>query len=546
MALDGHLENSRPARPAVIRHTPVPPPAGPAIWWLAPGLIISLGVHFVLFCLLLIVNFGQAATTDQQETTMIETKVEENTQEKNLENPDIGMDPDLPTNYNFNRKEDVSVPGPVNPTEAVGIFEAPDGAPKTVAPPPGFGGNSGQGGGVDGPIAGKGNLFGTATGMGGPKLVAGGFGGRSGATRETMVREGGGNGQSEAAVAAGLIWITQHQAPDGRWSLDAFPSHGKCNCTGFGQQNDIAGTAFGLLPLLGAGQTHKGTGKNSKYAKHVERGLKYLIAKQARDGNFGGGALYAQGLATIAMCEAYGLTSDPQLKGPAQRAVDYVANAQRDAGGWDYGPKGAGFDTSVGGWQLMALKSAQMSGLNVSKESMSKANRWLDSASSPDGGSYAYRSAAGSGSGGRMTAVGLLCRQYLGWGPRNPGLLKGVQNLRGGPPSQANKDLYYYYYATQVMHHIGGDAWDFWNEGKVDKGAKLIGMRDLLIQAQDKGGDAKRPHHRGSWTPQGDGICGAGGRMMSTSLALLTLEVYYRHLPLYRRDMSGGKDMDAQ
>src|SRR5262249_47668303 len=172
--------------------------------------------------------------------------------------------------------------------------------------------------------------------------------------------------------------------------------------------------------------------------------------------------------------------SDPQLKGPAQRAVDYIANAQRDAGGWDYGPKGAGFDTSVGGWQLMALKSGQMAGLHVSADAFSKANRWLDSASSPDGGSYAYRSSASSGTPGRMTAVGLLCRQYLRWGPRHPGLIKGVENLRKLPPDKALKDLYYYYYATQVMHHMAGTAWEFWNEGKNEKGEKnAIGMRDL-------------------------------------------------------------------
>src|SRR5206468_12279405 len=110
------------------------------------------------------------------------------------------------------------------------------------------------------------------------------------ATRQRMVEEGGGNGPSEAAVAAGLKWLHYHQAPDGHWSLDNYNNFARrelangefeyirCNCAGHGINNDIAGTAFGLLPLLGAGQTHRGTGqKGSIYTKDVERGLKFLL-----------------------------------------------------------------------------------------------------------------------------------------------------------------------------------------------------------------------------------------------------------------------------
>src|SRR5262249_46042896 len=150
-----------------------------------------------------------------------------------------------------------------------------------------------------------------AGGMGGPRMLPGGFGGRSGATREQMVREGGGNTLSEAAVAAGLKWLSQHQAPDGHWSIDGFQAHGKCNCQGKGNHNnDVAGTAFGLLPFLGAGMTHKpGSSGSGLYTKNVERALKYLIAKQNKEtGDFAGGYMYANGLATIALCEAYGLT----------------------------------------------------------------------------------------------------------------------------------------------------------------------------------------------------------------------------------------------
>jgi hypothetical protein len=492
-------------------------------------LILSFIVHVVAVCMLFLVNVQSSnADTAGMENSVIETKVEDAaTKPPDLENDEIGNDPEVPTNYDNNRIETVSVPGAVNVDQAAGIKDAPEGLATTLPPPPGFGDSRGQGGGVESDKAGAGNLVGFAGGMGGPRLLAGGFGGRSGATRQQMVQEGGGNTQSEAAVAAGLKWMAAHQAPDGHWSLDGFNQHGHCNCTGFGTSNDIAGTAFGLLPFLGAGQTHKGTGeKGSIYAKNVERGLSYLLGKQSREGDFGGG-MYSHGLATIAVCEAYGLTSDPRLKTPAQHALNFIVGAQNGKGGWDYGPRGPRTDTSVGGWQLMGLKSGQMAGLEVPTRAMSGAARWLDGVKGDDVGSgYGYD---GPGETPTMTAVGLLCREYLGWGPRNPGLAKGVQKLLNWPPGN-QPTMYYHYYATQVVHHIGGAAWEAWNPK----------MRDLLIAKQDKG-DAKHPHHKGSWSPAGDSLGSSGGRIMVSSLSLLTLEVYYRHLPLYRREMGTNK-----
>jgi hypothetical protein len=133
-----------------------------------------------------------------------------------------------------------------------------------------------------------------------------------------------------------------------------------------------------------------------------------------------------------------------------------------------------------------------------------------------------------------MTAAGLLCREYLGWTPKNPGLFNGVKYLAGNPPDQI-RSIYYQYYATQVMHHFGGESWTNWN-------AK---QRELLLKTQDKGTDPKHEHQAGSWPPVvGDSNGAAGGRLMQTSLSLLTLEVYYRHLPLYRRQEAVKKEMD--
>jgi hypothetical protein len=524
--------NSQPTRPqaaAVIRYIPG---QGDADRWrrLLPAWIISFGIHIGLVILFLILNFRLNAETIVPEEQVIETSVDTEVKLPNLENDEIGMDPDLPTNYNVPRIEDVSVPGAVNPNEAVGMANAPDGPPQTLPPPPGFGG--GQGGGLDSDKAGSASLFGSAGGMGGPKIMPGGFNGRSGAARQQMLREGGGNTVSEAAVAAGLKWLAQHQAPDGHWSLDGFRQHGRCNCTGEAQtNNDIAGTAFGLLPFLAAGKTHKRSADNETYYKVVEKGLKYLATKQNAQGYFGGGPYYAQGLATIAMCEAFGLTSDAALKPFAQRAINDIARAQNANGGWDYSPGTVRTDTSVSGWQLMALKSGQMAGLEVPKNALENSARWLDRVQlNSDGSGYGYD---GPGDTPTMTGVGLLCREYLGWGPRNPGLIKGVKKLmKDSPPEPYLNNMYYYYYATQVMHHFGGEAWQKWNPR----------MRDTLVARQDRGMDRAHPHQKGSWSPAGDAHGGAGGRVMTTSLSLLTLEVYYRYLPLYRRDMAVNKD----
>jgi hypothetical protein len=357
------------------------------------------------------------------------------------------------------------------------------------------------------------------------RLTPGGFGGRTGDVREQLLRDGGGTKQSEAAVALGLQWLAKHQERDGHWSLDGFNHRAGCTCTGPGAKYDIAATALGLLPFLGTGETHLGARPHTNI---VNKGLNYLISRQQKDGSFSAN-MYEHGLATIAMCEAYGLTGDARLKPHAQAGLNYIAHAQSDAGSWRYGAGQQGLDTSIGGWQLMALKSGQMAGLNVPKEILTRADRGLDAVMDQASFGYGY---ASSGTGVTTTAVALLCRQYRGWGPKTPQLAEGIKIVEANPPNWGN--VYYCYYATQVMHHMGGERWQQWNEGTDAKGNRIHqGMRDLLIAKQDKD---PTMHSCGSWNPAGDVHGAAGGRIMVTSLSLLTLEVYYRHVPLYGRD----------
>jgi len=76
---------------------------------------------------------------------------------------------------------------------------------------------------------------------------------------------------------------------------------------------------------------------------------------------------------------------------------------------------------------------------------------------------------------------------------------------------------YYWYYATLALYQSGGDPWRRWNEA----------LQKNLLAAQRLDGT-----WAGSWDP--DPVWGrCGGRVYSTALCTLCLEVYYRYLPLY-------------
>ncbi len=533
-------ENSRPkpaAKPALIREPSVPMGrTGVSLLLVFPAVLISClfngGILFALYLL------SAPASAGASRPPLEETKAEAIVQADPAPEPEskdpltitdvdpAAQEPDTNINYKLDRKDEVSVPGVVNPDEPVGILNGSKDNPPTNLPAP-YGLGMGQGGAIKGDMPGTGSEIGMPGGYslrGMP--LAGTFYGRSGATRNKALRDGGGTKETEAAVALGLKWLVRLQARDGSFPLDGGRFKDR------GQSNDTAGTAFGLLPLLGAGYTHKKAKNSSEnpYDKPIEKGLAFLMRKQdKKTGNLGGG-MYAHSLAAIALCEAYGLSQDPALRRPAQMAIYYLVKAQHSAGGWRYSPNEPG-DTSVTGWVVMALKSAQMANLDVPEMTMKKAISYLNDCCDDATQSYGY---VGKGGSPTMSAVGLLCRQYLqNWGSQNLKMIKGVEkNLEVLPPGRS-KNIYYYYYATQVLHHFGGDSWKKWN----DK------MRSNLVQTQEKnatpGSDVQ-----GSWSSVGDGHGAAGGRLMITSLSLLTLEVYYRHLPLYYRDM-GEKRLAA-
>ncbi|MFO0877280.1 MAG: prenyltransferase/squalene oxidase repeat-containing protein [Gemmataceae bacterium] len=334
--------------------------------------------------------------------------------------------------------------------------------------------------------------------------------------RTLLLREGGGNMKTEEAIERGLEWLANHQDSSGKWATDGFHLAGKCNCLEPGQKFDVAGTAFGLLPFLGAGETHK----QGKYRKTVLRGLVYLLQQQKPEGKFSDSA-YENALATIAICEALGQTRDRTLLfAPAQKAVNFIAGAQHSEGSWGYSP-GAKGDTSVSGWQFSALKAGLYAGLSVPGTAFTRTGLFLTQVAEPNGLGFGYNT---PGAGRATTATGVVCREYLGWSPRHPGVTKAIEHMLR-PENFVSKEkpsIYFLFYATQAMHHAGGEAWESWNPR----------ARELLLDLQDKGEDERRSHQKGSWSPTGDEWAEQGGRLMFTSLALLTLQVYYYHVPL--------------
>ena len=352
--------------------------------------------------------------------------------------------------------------------------------------------------------------------------AVGGFGGRRGSSRQHLVASGGGNLQSEEAVAHALNWLKNHQAASGSWNfrLELGPCRGRCKDQGRLGNAQNGATAMGILPFMAAGQTHL----DGKYKQVVKRGLAYLVNNMKVNRNGGsfvdGGTFYSQGLASIAICEAYAMTRDKSLLLPAQRSIAFITYAQDPVGGgWRYGVGQQG-DTSVVGWQVMALKSGHMGYLNIPPNVIAGVHHFLDSVQAENGAAYGY---SAPGDRPSTTAIGLLLRMYLGWEHDNPALRRGVERLSKIGPSKL--DMYYNYYATQVLHHYGGEMWDRWNQQ----------MRDYLVNSQVRN---PKSHEDGSWHFNFGHSTDSGGRLYNTSLATMILEVYYRHLPLYGEEVS--------
>ena len=379
-------------------------------------------------------------------------------------------------------------------------------------------------------MAGSPDMFST-----GPSNVGGasyGYGSAGG-----VVARAGGTQASENTVATALGWLAANQLADGSWSFRHGGAAGDYANPGTWPSTTGA-TGLALLPFLGAGQTHK----DGKYKATVYRGLKYLVGQMEvtrKGGDLRGEstAYVWQGIAAIALCEAYAMTHDKALAEPAQRAIDFIA-ATQDAktGAWPSKP-GRRPDTVVAAWQIMALKSAHMAYLKVPEETVKRADEYLARAAVDDGAKYGRHGPHHVDD--TATAAALLCRLHLGRKnaltgsvlgsgnlplarpdrepPATP-LARGVKHLSGSGPAEHH--AMENYFITLLLHQTEGEPWKQWNQE----------IRNRLVNAQAGDGPEK-----GSWFDPNDPRATNGGRLWQTALAVMTLEVYYRHLPIYRK-----------
>ena len=254
------------------------------------------------------------------------------------------------------------------------------------------------------------------------------------------------------------------------------------------------------------------------------KGLDFLLAQQKPDGDLRGSSkavgMYCHAMATLALCEAYALSLDEKLREPAERAVAFLARARaRDGMAWRYLPGAQVGDTSILGWVVMALKSARESGLPIPGQASIQRGTlaWLDRvATGPDKGLARYQPWEPVTA--TMTAEAWVCRQFLGVGGPGASSTEAAASLLKNESDRGESNFYYWYYGTLAMYQHGGEPWTRWNDR----------VRDKIVGLQRPSG-----HQAGSWDPD-DSMYGArGGRIYCTTLAALTLEVYYRYLRLY-------------
>jgi hypothetical protein len=327
--------------------------------------------------------------------------------------------------------------------------------------------------------------------------------------------------RTEAAVAAALEWLASVQSDDGRWDADAFGAGRETRTLGHdrrgaGAQADTGVSGLALLAFLGNGETHL----EGKHRETVQHGLEYLLASQAANGSLAGNAeffasMYCHGIATLALSEAYALSGDQRLLPGLKRAMAYTIEAQHHGGGWRYQPYDAG-DMSQFGWQLMALKSAELGGISIPVGTRTRMATFLRSCSSGKSrGLASYR--AGDRVSRTMTAEALVCRYFLEAENSPAATAEAAAYLLEERPGEGQANYYYWYYGTVAMFQRQGDDWTRWNAA----------LQSELLNRQRWDGGAV-----GSWDPD-DQWGGYGGRIYSTSLAALSLEVYYRYLPLH-------------
>ena len=347
---------------------------------------------------------------------------------------------------------------------------------------------------------------------------------RKSENRSEIAKRRGGSIETERAVELGLGWLADHQEADGRWS--SRNSGGGREDRVLGEDRGGAGanadngiTGLATLAFLAGGESHL----EGQYQTEVLRGLEFLVKQQKPNGDLSGDAklfakMYCHSMSLLALSEALAMTGDQRLAGAVRKGVSYSINAQdRRQGGWRYAPGDSG-DMSQFGWQVLALHSARLGGILVPDNTFKLMREFLDSCTSGQHqGLASYR--PGQSTSSPMTAEALLCRYILNQSVGPDALEEAQRQMESNLPNAKQVNLYYWYYGTLAMYQAGGAGWERWNKA----------LKGSLLALQNRDGE-----EAGSWPANGT-WGGYGGQVYSTAIATLSLEVYYRYLPVHQQ-----------
>ena len=343
-------------------------------------------------------------------------------------------------------------------------------------------------------------------------LAPGQMSNRSGAGRAASIGAFGGQwGQyAEAAVLRALEWLRLNQNQDGSW----------------GTNDKEAMAGLGILTFLAHGETTA----SEKYGQTVERAIRYLVARQNEKGEFAKtdttAGTYSQAICVYALSEAYGMTRIPSLKSVMEKGVQMLIDGQQAKGGYDYKfIKGDRRDTSLGGWCCQAMKAAYIAGAENARlhDAMELAIQDMKSVQKAEDGSFYYSHVGGSHANHSMTAVAVLSMQLLGHGG-DAETRKGLNYLGDAHcnwKSPPEWPMYAWYYISQTKFHQGGASWTGWNNQ----------FAPQFIRNQNPDGSW---NSAGLNTPEGSEGRENMHPVYATTLAALTLQVYYRFLPTYQ------------